>query len=158
MMDEVRQFAAFDAAGIAPKIGVTSRLQSLPTWKADADLLFVQASYRPDALVAWREHVTFSGKVYAGVLVPPSAARARKWSAEIPEIDVPESWIAAVDADPVAGVDLACELVADIAALGGFDGVHLIPGVRYRQTSARLETMHVSSPTRPRTDGGQRHV
>lgn len=41
----------------------------------------------------------------------------------------------------MAGVELACELVTGIAALGGFDGVHLIPGVRYREMAARLEPL-----------------
>ena len=139
MVDELRAFPAFAAGGLEPRIGVTSRLRPLPGWKADADFLFVQASYRPDALAAWRETVSFTGRVYAGVLLPPSGSRARKWATEIPEIDVPGEWIDAVDRDPMAGVELACALVADIAALGGFDGVHLIPGVRYREVSARLE-------------------
>ena len=52
---------------------------------------------------------------------------------------MPEEWIAAVDRDRMAGVELACELVTDVADLGGFDGVHLIPGVRYREVAARLE-------------------
>jgi methylenetetrahydrofolate reductase (NADPH) len=90
MMGEVRHFSAFEEAGIRPKVAVTSRLSPLPGWKAEADLLFVQASYRPAVLAAWRDGVDFAGKVYAGVLVPPSGARARKWSAEIQEIDVPE--------------------------------------------------------------------
>lgn len=141
MMAEVRDFSAFAEAGIRPKVAVTSRLTDLPAWKAGADLLFLQASYRSDRLAAWRDGVDYSGKVYAGVLVPPSGARARKWSAEIPEIDVPEEWIVALDRDPMAGVELACELVTEIAVLGGFDGVHLIPGVRYREVAARLEPL-----------------
>ena len=139
MVEELRRFAAFQASGVVPRVGVTTRLAELPAWKADTDFLFVQASYRPDQLASWRERLVFSGKVYAGVLVPPSGARARKWAAEIPEIEVPEAWIAAVDANPAAGVDMACELVEEIRSRGGFDGVHLIPGVRYRQMAARLE-------------------
>ena len=139
MMEELRSFAPFAEAGVVPKVGVTTRLGPLPAWKTEADFLFVQASYRADALATWRDQVRFAGKVFAGVLVPPSGARVRKWAAEIPEIDVPDEWIAAVDGDPGAGVELSCQLVADIAALGGFDGVHLIPGVRYREVAARLE-------------------
>jgi methylenetetrahydrofolate reductase (NADPH) len=139
MVEELRQFPAFSASGVTTRVGVTSRLGPLPAWKTDADFLFVQASYRPDALAAWRESLHFPGRVHAGVLVPPSGARARKWAAEIPEIDVPGDWIDAVDRDPMAGVELACDLVAEIAERGGFDGVHLIPGVRYREVSARLE-------------------
>jgi methylenetetrahydrofolate reductase (NADPH) len=146
MMEEIRQFPAFPAAGVTPKIGVTTRLQPLPGWKAGADFVFVQASYRLDALARWREALSFSGRVYAGILVPPSGARARKWAAEIPEIDVPDEWISAVDRDPRAGVDLACELVADVAGLGTFDGIHLIPGVRYREVAAQLESQPGAPP------------
>jgi methylenetetrahydrofolate reductase (NADPH) len=142
MVQELRDFDAFQTSGVAPKVGVTSRLQPVPAWKCEADLLFLQASYRPDAIAAWRETVSFPGRVYAGVLVPPNGARARKWATEIPEIDVPEEWIAALDRDPAAGVDMACQLVDDIRDSGGFDGVHLIPGVRYREVAARFEVLH----------------
>jgi methylenetetrahydrofolate reductase (NADPH) len=143
MMDEVSNFAPFETGSVQAKMGVTSRLQPLPRWKGSADFLFVQAVYRPDALAAWRESVEFAGKVYAAVLVPPSAARARKWVTEIPEIEVPGSWIAAIDAEPGAGIELACQLIVDIAELGGFDGIHLIAGVRYREMAARLESLHL---------------
>ena len=139
MMTELRDFAGFRTSGIAPRVGVTTRLGALPAWKAEADFLFAQASYRAAALAAWRGTVDFGGAVYAGVLVPPSGATARKWKSELPEIDIPEAWIDAVDNDPAEGVRMACELVGDIAEMDGFAGVHLIPGVRYREVAARLE-------------------
>lgn len=120
MIDELRNFGGFEASGIVPKVGVTCRLGRLPAWKTAADLLFVQASYRPEALAEWRDSVTFAGKIYAGVLVPPSAARARKWAGEVPEVEVPPEWIDALEADTTAGVELACRLVSDIAGIGGF--------------------------------------
>ena len=139
MVSELRDFEAFQTAGIRPKVGVATRLTPLPAWKAEADLLFVQACYRPDALMAWRESIEFSGPVYAGVLVPPSGARARKWASEMPEIAIPQDWIDAVDANPAEGVRLACELVEAIGEMEGFAGVHLIPGIRYREVAARIE-------------------
>ena len=96
-------------------------------------------SFDLDELLAWRETADFDGKVYAGVMVLPSASMARKLLTDIPEITVPESWIDAVEHDRSAGVELACELAHGIAESGAFDGVHLIPGVRYRETAARLE-------------------
>ena len=47
--------------------------------------------------------------------------------------------IDAVETDRRAGAKLACELALSIADSGAFDGVHLIPGVRYRETAALLE-------------------
>jgi hypothetical protein len=41
--------------------------------------------------------------------------------------------------DPLAGVALACDLALAVREHGGLDGVHLIPGVRYREVAARLE-------------------
>jgi methylenetetrahydrofolate reductase (NADPH) len=139
MVEELRQMPAFEASELVPRVGVTARLERLPEWKRSADFLFLQASYRLPDLSAWREYVDFDGPVYAGVLVLPSGARARKWAADIPEVDVPEEWITAVDRDPIAGVRMACELIEAISELDGFAGVHLIPGVRYRQVAARLE-------------------
>jgi methylenetetrahydrofolate reductase (NADPH) len=116
MIEEVRRAAADVEAttGRGFRAGVTSRLGPLPEWKRSADFLFVQVSYDLDALLRWREQVEFAGRVYAGVMVPPSAARARKWAAELPEIAVPEDWIAAIETDQALGVDLACDLVGSI--------------------------------------------
>jgi methylenetetrahydrofolate reductase (NADPH) len=122
------------------RAGVTTRLQPLPSWKQEADFLFVQVSFDLEQLLAWRDTVEFDGNVYAGVMVLPSAAMARKLAADLPEITVPGPWIEAVEQDRSAGVDLACELAHRIAESGAFDGVHLIPGVRYRETASRLES------------------
>ena len=61
---------------------------------------------------------------------------ARKLSADTPELTVPDHLIAALDANPDAGVDFACQMVHDIRESGAFDGVHLIPVSRYRQIAA----------------------
>ena len=121
------------------RAGVTTRLRPLPSWKRAADFLFVQVSFDLEQLLAWRDTVEFDGNVYAGVMVLPSASMARKLVGDIPEITVPESWIDAIEHDRAAGVRLACELAHRIAESGAFEGVHLIPGVRYRETAARLE-------------------
>ena len=140
MIEELRRFGEeHDGPSGDFRAGVTSRLRPLPGWKQDADFLFVQVSFDLDALLAWRDTVHFDGGVYAGVMVLPSASMARKLMAAIPEISVPGRWLDAVDGDRSAGVALACDLAASIAESGAFDGVHLIPGVRYRETAARLE-------------------
>ncbi len=140
MIDYLRQFSD-EHRGHAGQFraGVTTRLQPLPVWKREADFLFVQVSFDLEQLLTWRDTIDFDGKVYAGVMVLPSASMARKLVADIPEIAVPERWIEAVDHDRAAGVGLACELAHGIAESGAFDGVHLIPGVRYRETAVRLE-------------------
>jgi methylenetetrahydrofolate reductase (NADPH) len=140
MIDGLRQFSE-EHLGDAGRFraGVTTRLRPLPEWKKAADFLFVQVSFDLDALLAWRETVDFAGAVYAGVMVLPSASMARKLVADIPEIAVPPAWLEAIERDRAAGTELACELAQAIEGSGAFDGVHLIPGVRYRQTAARLE-------------------
>lgn len=140
MIDALRRFGD-EHQGEAGRFraGVTTRLRPLPQWKQAADFLFVQVSFDLDAMLAWRETVDFAGEVYAGVMVLPGASMARKLMADIPEIAVPPAWLDAIEADRDAGTELACELARAIADSGAFDGVHLIPGVRYRQTAARLE-------------------
>lgn len=140
MLDEIRRFS--EAGSDLPlhlRAGVTTRLSAIPDWKRDADFIFVQACFDFDALLRWRETADLDQKVYAAVLVPPSASRARKWTAEIPEIAVPDSWIAALDKDAGAGVELACDLALAIRDCGAFDGIHLIPGIRHREVALRLE-------------------
>jgi methylenetetrahydrofolate reductase (NADPH) len=140
MIEDLRRFSDEHqrlAGGF--RAGVTTRLQPLPSWKRAADFLFVQVSFEFDQLLAWRDTVDFDGNVYAGVMVLPSASMARKLVADIPEITVPQPWISAIEHNRSAGVALACELAHRIAESGAFDGVHLIPGFRYRETAARLE-------------------
>jgi 5,10-methylenetetrahydrofolate reductase len=141
MLEEVRRFSDANSADrpLALRAGVTTRLGAVPNWKREADFVFVQACFDLDALLRWRDSVDLNPKVYAAVLVPPSASRARKWSAEIPEISVPDRWIDILDNDPRAGVELACDLAVAIRDSGAFDGLHLIPGIRHREVAFRLE-------------------
>ena len=64
--------------------------------------------------------------------------------AAIPQITISPRWIDAVETDRSAGVELACELARSIADSCAFDGVHLIPGVRYRETAALLEKQRLT--------------
>lgn len=137
MIDHLRRFGEEHGADF--RAGVTTRLRPLPAWKREADFLFVQVSCDIDALLSWRDTVDFAGSVYAGVMVLPSASMARKLAAAIPEIVIPSEWLDALERDRSAGVELACTLAEDVAECGAFDGVHLIPGVRYRETASRLE-------------------
>jgi methylenetetrahydrofolate reductase (NADPH) len=135
--------AATDAAafaGVGPfRLGATTRLTAVPRWKLAADFLFVQVGFSLDRLLAWREGVDADARLYAGVMVLASAAMAHRLAATAPDIDIPDSLVRAVEADPDAGVDAAVELVEGIKASGAFAGAHLVPVSRYRQVAARLE-------------------
>ena len=147
MIEQLRRFSdehRSRAGGF--KAGVTTRLRPLPGWKREADFLFIQVSFDLEGLLAWRDTVEFDGKVYAGVMVLPSASMARSLVTNIPEIAVPPAWLHALERDRSAGVELACALALSIAESGAFEGVHLIPGVRYRETAARLEKDPFASP------------
>jgi 5,10-methylenetetrahydrofolate reductase len=105
----------------------------------EADFLLAQVAFSLDALVEWREAISFSGPVFAGVMVVASAAMARKLSRDVPQLAVPEHIVDRLDHDPSAGVTIAADLVNQIYESGAFDGVHLIPVSRYREISARLQ-------------------
>ena len=141
MVEELRGFSETGELRTGPpfRAGVTTRLTALPDWKRGADFLFVQVSFSVDPLLRWRETLEFDGPVYAGVMVVASPAMARKLRADIPQIGLPDEWIDAVEGDPDAGVDLACDLVLRIRESGAFTGVHLVPVTRYRDVAARLE-------------------
>jgi methylenetetrahydrofolate reductase (NADPH) len=141
MLDDIRMFSERPAFAEFPpfRLGVTSRLRPLPAFKQSADFLFTQVTFSLDALLRWREQLTFDGPVYAGVMVLASASMARKLSSEIAEIAIPSRWVDAVESDRVAGVELACSFIEEIRGSGAFDGVHLIPVSRYREVAARLE-------------------
>jgi methylenetetrahydrofolate reductase (NADPH) len=143
MMHELRTFPeTHDYPSERPfRAGVSAGSGALPGWKRDADFLFAQVRFSLDELLEWRAGIEFDGPVYAGVMVVPSTAMARKISADIPQLSVPDSWLHAIERDPGAGVALACDLVAGVRESGAFDGVHLIPVSRYREVAARLETL-----------------
>ncbi|HEY3670063.1 MAG TPA: methylenetetrahydrofolate reductase [Acidimicrobiia bacterium] len=141
MIDEARTFAEAQPGGTtrAFQVGVSAGPGRLPSWKREADYLFAQVRYSLDDFLRWRASIEFDGPVYAGVMVIPSLAMARKISADIRDLAVPDSWMAAIDADPAAGVALACELVMALKESGAFDGAHLIPVSKYREVAATLE-------------------
>jgi hypothetical protein len=66
---------------------------------------------------------------------------ARKLSAEIPQLAVPEALIQALEADRDAGVAFAYDMVTQIRESGVFEGVHLIPVSRYRELAALLDPL-----------------
>jgi 5,10-methylenetetrahydrofolate reductase len=116
----------------------------LPEWKRAADFVFAQVRFSLDEMLEWRAGIDFDGPVYAGVIVVPSVAMGRKIGADIKELTVPDAWLAAIERDPNAGVDLACDLVEAVRESGAYDGVHLIPVSRYREVAARLEAREPS--------------
>jgi methylenetetrahydrofolate reductase (NADPH) len=126
------------------RLGATTRLTTVPAWKLTADFLFVQVNFSLDRLLAWRDTVDPNTEIYAGVMVVASAAMARRLVATVPDIDIPDDLLHAVDANPNAGIDTAIELIDGIKSSGAFTGVHLIPVSRYREVAARLE-----QPTHP---------
>ena len=138
MIAEARRFS--DRPGGAPvRIGVASGLRPLPAWKRDADFLLAQICYSAPDLLEWRASIDFAGPVFAGVMVIPGPTMARKLSADIPELAVPEAVMERLERDGKAGVDIACELIGEIRASQAFDGIHLIPVAAYREMAARLE-------------------
>jgi len=138
MIEELRTFPRLSEARPF-RVGVTARHAALPPWKGEADFLFAQVGFSLDELLRWRSTIDFNGPIYAGVMVVPSVAMARKIGADLAQLAVPDSWLAAIEQDRNAGVDLARELVSGIKQSGALDGVHLIPVSKYRDVAADLE-------------------
>jgi methylenetetrahydrofolate reductase (NADPH) len=140
MIRESREFA--ERAGLAGfKIGVAAGLGPLPQWKRSADFLLAQVTYSIDDLLRWRSSIEIDVPIYAGVMVLPSPAMARKLSADVPQLAVPDAVISRLDGDGGSGVELACDHIQAIRESGAFDGVHLIPVTRYKEMAARFETL-----------------
>jgi methylenetetrahydrofolate reductase (NADPH) len=141
MIVEARRFAGREDVGEGFRLGVATGLRSIPAWKRDADFLLAQVSFSVEDLLRWRATFDFEGPVFAGVMVLPSVSMARKLTAEVPQLAVPEPIIRRLDADRDAGVAIACDLIEQLRASEVFDGVHLIPVNRYREMAGRLESM-----------------
>jgi methylenetetrahydrofolate reductase (NADPH) len=140
MIAEARRFSQRPDVGDTFRIGVTSGLRPIPTWKREADFLLTQVTFSAAELISWRASQDFAGPVYAGVMVLPSASMARKLSAEIPQLAVPEPVVSQLESDRDAGVAMACDLIRQIRDSEAFDGIHLISVNRYREMAARLES------------------
>ncbi|HUE05797.1 MAG TPA: methylenetetrahydrofolate reductase [Acidimicrobiales bacterium] len=139
MIAEGRKYAESLGPGTTMRFGAATGLRAVPEWKRSADFLFVQIGFSLDDLLRWRSQVDLSIPAYAGVIVLPSAAMARRLGDDIPGLTVPGELIERLEQDRNAGVDAACELVERIEESGALDGVHLIPVSRYREVAARLE-------------------
>ena len=141
MITEARAFADRAEVIDSLRLGAATGLRPVPPWKQDADFLLTQVTYSIDDLLHWRSSVEFDGPIYAGVMVLPSSSMARKLSADVPQLAVPEQIIGQLDRDRGAGVEIACDHITAIHESGAFDGVHLIPVNRYREMAARLESL-----------------
>jgi methylenetetrahydrofolate reductase (NADPH) len=141
MIEEVKSFGQSDVFdGQRPfRLGVTSRFDSLASFKLEADFVFAQVSYSMDELLRWRDALQFEGAVYAGVMVVASAAMAKRLSSDNPQLAVPADVVDRIEHDRDYGVELACDLVESVRDSHAFDGVHLIPVSRYREVALRLE-------------------
>lgn len=139
MIDEARAFASSQSLPRGLRIGVAVGARPVPDWKRAADFAFLQVGFSLEDLLARRERSGFEGPVHAGVMVVASAAMGRKLSSDIAELRVPASWMRALELDPDAGVELACQLVEEVRASGAFAGVHLVPVSKYRQVAAYFE-------------------
>jgi methylenetetrahydrofolate reductase (NADPH) len=139
MIAEARQFSQRPEINNDMRIGVATRLGAIPEWKHEADFLLTQVTFSATGLIEWRSSCDFTGPVFAGVMVLPSAAMARKLTADVPQLAVPDRIINQLETDRDSGVNLACELIEEIRESGAFEGVHLIPVNRYREMASRLE-------------------
>ena len=140
MLDEVRSYGTGSLFQGYPdfRIGTVAKTGRSLAWRTRADYIFVQITYAYERLIKWRESLDYHGKVYAGVLVLAGKRMAQRVNASIPDIRIPERIIDKLDDDPDAGVDLACEQIAEIKESGAFDGVHLVPVGKFRQMAERL--------------------
>jgi methylenetetrahydrofolate reductase (NADPH) len=141
MIAAARTFAETAEMSDSLRLGAATGLRPIPNWKREADFLLVQVTYSIDALIEWRSSIEFDGPIYAGVMVLPSPSMARKLTAEVPELAVPDAIIGHLDRDGGSGVEIACDHVEAIYESKVFDGVHLIPVNRYREVAARLESL-----------------
>ncbi|WP_035920658.1 methylenetetrahydrofolate reductase [Frankia sp. QA3] len=143
MMDAARAAGADPVFADRPafRVGAAAGLRPLPAWKRTADFLFVQVCYSVDALLRWRDAHPVELPVYAGVMVLASVGMARRLAESIPDIDIPDALVEAVERDRAAGVEAACAQVLHLRDSGAFAGVHLVPVSRYRQVAARLEDL-----------------
>lgn len=135
MLDEVREFAPDLRIGVA-----ADAAKPLPAWKRAADFLCIQLSFDPVAVERWCHDTAFTGDVYAGVVVLASDKMALRLMERIPGLDVPDALIGSLATHPGAGVEAAMDAVLGLKT-AGVNGVHLVPGRRFRETATALRAL-----------------
>ena len=127
MLDEGRAYSESLGAAGPMRFGAATGLRALASWKRSVDFLFVQIGFNLDELLEWRSGVDLDAgvSVYAGVIVLPSAGMARRLATAIANLEIPTNLVDRLEQDRDAGVDAACDLVAQIRDSGAFEGVHL---------------------------------
>ena len=133
MLAEVRESAPQLRVGVAADV-----TKPLPGWKRDADFLCIQLSFDTVAVEQWCHDAAFSGRIYAGVVVFSSDKMALRLMDRIPGLTVPHALVQSLSQDSAAGVDAAIEMVMNLKASAVVDGVHLVPGRRFRETARAL--------------------
>ncbi|HZJ50089.1 MAG TPA: methylenetetrahydrofolate reductase [Actinomycetota bacterium] len=140
MIDEARGFGEDAPLKEYPgfKVGTVAKLARPLAWRAAADFVLVQISYTMDQLARWARSLDYAGKIYAGVLVLENARMARRISATIPDIRIPEKVIKGLESDPSYGLQLALEQIEAVRELDQFAGVHLVPVKLFPEMAERL--------------------
>ncbi|MDP8931078.1 MAG: methylenetetrahydrofolate reductase [Actinomycetota bacterium] len=138
MLDEVRQFAPDLRVGVAADVN-----KPFPNWKRAADFLCTQLSFDASAVAAWRQTTAYDGQVYAGVIALASDKMALRLAERIPGFKIPGFLLDRLRNDPNAGVEAAVATIGELKAAHVVDGVHLVPGRRYREVAAALDEVEV---------------
>lgn len=140
MIDEARGFG--EEAPLQEfrgfKSGTVAKLARSLAWRSAADFVLVQVTYTLDRLAGWARCLDYEGKMYAGVLVLENAHMARRISATIPDISIPENVIKGLESDASYGLDLALEQVEAVRESKQFAGVHLVPVKLFSEIAQRM--------------------
>ncbi|MCA1602242.1 MAG: methylenetetrahydrofolate reductase [Acidobacteria bacterium] len=149
MIDEARGFSEGKSLHEYPdfKTGTVAKLAKPLAWRSAADFVLVQVTYALDRLAGWARSLDYEGRLYAGVLVLENARMARRISATIPDISIPENVIKGLESDPSCGLDLALEQVEALRALKPFAGVHLIPVKLFSEMAQMMRRSTVHRPS-----------
>ena len=107
MIEELRAFPAehADADAPVPRRRRRRRRARCPRGSATPTSCSRRCASRSTRCSSGARGIEFDGPVYAGVMVVPSVAMARKIGADIQQLAVPDAWLAAIERDPSAGVD-----------------------------------------------------
>ena len=135
MIREVRTFDAGASSGSRLRaVSVRCRHGSRkPTRASPRSVSTSTRSFR------WRDELTFGGRVYAGVIVLASPGMARKLSGDLRDVVVPGRDVRPARPRTPSRCGDRVRLRRRGQGFGAFDGVHLIPVGRYRETAAVLE-------------------
>ncbi|MGI8426555.1 MAG: methylenetetrahydrofolate reductase [Actinomycetota bacterium] len=120
------------------KRGVLATIGRPLGWRERADFLLTKLDFGRRQAGYWREVASFKQPLYCGVLALPDLVMATRILENIPDLTLPDGYLAGFDTDPEYGFQVAIKELDELRR-SGVDGAQLVVPANRRRFAEMLE-------------------